>query len=75
MMIRSGLLCARKLNGLQTVAAFDGLKTEGVQQVAEELHVELVIFDHEDFLGGRASPSAHHVRTGPGLIPVFVLCC
>jgi hypothetical protein len=59
---------ARKIHGLQTVATFDGLKSESVQQVAEELHVELVVFNDEDYLGGGRR---HQVsRKGQrGLIP------
>jgi len=44
---------ACKVNGLQSVATFDGLKSEGVQQGRRRsFHVELVIFDDQDFLGG-----------------------
>ena len=55
-----GLVLAREIDGLESVAAFDRLEAESIQQVAEELHVELVVFDDEDFLWLARSPSAHH---------------
>jgi hypothetical protein len=63
-----GLVLSRKINGFQSVAAFDGLKSEGVQQVAEELHVELVVFNDQDFLGGGRRHQVSR-KAQAGLIP------
>ena len=67
-------MLACKVNGLQSVATFDGLKSKGVQQVAEELHVELVIFDDQDFLGG-GRRHKHFTQGTAGLIPGKVQTC
>ena len=53
----------REINGLQAVAAFHCLEAERIQEIAEELHVELVIFDHEDFFGG--GRRHQHITLGP----------
>ena len=45
-------MLARERQRLQTLAGLQGLVALGVEQIMKELHVQLVILDDEDFLGG-----------------------